>query len=72
VLLDIGLPGMDGFEVAKRLRGDVCPKALLIAISGYGDEESRRHTREAGFDHHLVKPVDFDALLSLLQQPDSV
>ena len=72
VLLDIGLPGMDGYEVANTLAGGVCPEALLIAISGYGDEEARRRTKEAGFDHHLVKPVDFDALLSLLQPPDGV
>ena len=69
VLLDIGLPGMDGYEVAKKLRQDVCPEALLIAISGYGDEEARRRTKEAGFDHHLVKPVDYDALVSLLSVP---
>jgi CheY-like chemotaxis protein len=68
VLLDIGLPGMDGYEVAKKLRREICPDARLIAISGYGDEETRRRTKEAGFDHQLVKPVDFDALISLLNQ----
>jgi len=67
VLLDIGLPGMNGYEVAKRLRDEPCCKtAVIIAVSGYGQDEDRRRSSEAGFDHHLVKPVDFDALTSLL------
>ena len=66
VLLDIGLPGMDGYEVVERLRTEECCKdALIIAVSGYGQEEDRRRSREAGFDHHLVKPVDYDALMTL-------
>lgn len=67
VLLDIGMPQMDGYEVARRMRED--PRltgARLIAISGYGQEEDRQRSREAGFDHHLVKPVDIDVLLDLL------
>jgi PAS domain S-box-containing protein len=67
VLLDIGLPGMDGYEVVKRLRtGECCRDSLIIAVSGYGQPDDLRRSREAGFDHHLVKPVDFDALLRLL------
>jgi CheY-like chemotaxis protein len=67
VLLDIGLPGMDGYEVARKLRQEPCCKAtVIIAVSGYGQEEDRRRSREAGFDHHLVKPVDFDKLISLM------
>jgi CheY-like chemotaxis protein len=67
VLLDIGLPGMDGYEVARRLREDEQSKGLvIIAVSGYGQEDDRRRAREAGFDHHLVKPVDHEALLSVL------
>jgi two-component system CheB/CheR fusion protein len=63
VLLDIGLPGMDGYEVAKRLRaGPPTRDAILVAVTGYGREEDRQRSREAGFDHHLVKPVSFDAL----------
>ena len=63
VLLDIGLPGMDGYEVAAALREDeVLKDAVIIAISGYGQEEDRRRVHAAGFDHHLVKPVDFDSL----------
>ncbi len=67
VLLDIGLPGMDGYEVASRLRReDCCKDAVIIAISGYGQDEDRRRSKEAGFDHHLIKPLDHDALISLL------
>ena len=63
VLLDIGLPGMDGYEVASRLRREECCKdAVIIAVSGYGQEEDRRRSKEAGFDHHLIKPLDHDAL----------
>ncbi len=67
VLLDIGLPGMDGYEVASRLREEECGRdAVIIAISGYGRDEDRRRSKEAGFDHHLTKPVNLDALISLL------
>ncbi|HYE36723.1 chemotaxis protein CheB [Methylocaldum sp.] len=66
-LLDIGLPGMDGYELAKRLRSlPGMEKALLVAISGYGTEEDRRASESAGLDCHLVKPVDPDALERLL------
>ena len=71
VLLDIGLPGMDGYQVAGQLRREGGPKAaLIIAVTGYGQEEDRRRSLEAGFDHHLVKPLDFDELLSLLARPE--
>jgi signal transduction histidine kinase/ActR/RegA family two-component response regulator len=67
VLCDLGLPEMDGFQVAAALRKDPALAALrLIAISGYGQEEDQRHCREAGFDLHLVKPVDFQALIQAL------
>lgn len=65
VLLDIGLPGMDGYEVARRLR-QVLPDAVLAAMTGWGGEEDRRRCQEAGFDHHLLKPVDMDALGEVL------
>jgi PAS domain S-box-containing protein len=69
VLLDIGLPGIDGYEVARRLREDErCRSSVIIAVSGYGQEEDRRRAREAGFDHHLVKPIDHDALISVLSK----
>lgn len=71
-LLDIGLPGMNGYEVAKRLRGlTEIQRISLVAISGYGQDDDRRRSREAGFDDHLVKPVPFDVLeqrLAKLQQ----
>jgi CheY-like chemotaxis protein len=66
VLLDIGLPGMDGYEVVRRLRAEECCKdSLFIAVSGYGQPEDLRRSKEVGFDHHLVKPVDYDALMTL-------
>ncbi|MGH8666923.1 MAG: response regulator [Burkholderiales bacterium] len=67
VLLDIGMPGMLGYEVARRLRSlDETGKAMLIAVTGYGRESDVAKAIAAGFDHHLVKPVDFDKLRSLL------
>jgi len=69
VLLDIGMPGMDGNEVARRLRaGARDPAPVLIAVTGWGQERDLRRAREAGFDHHLVKPVDLGALRALLEQ----
>lgn len=67
VFLDIGLPGMDGYEVAARLRELPHAKgAVLIAITGYGQDDDRQRSRRAGIDHHLVKPVAPDALRSLI------
>jgi signal transduction histidine kinase/integral membrane sensor domain MASE1/CheY-like chemotaxis protein len=67
VLLDIGLPGLDGFEVARQLRKQADEDGtLLVALSGYGQETDRRRAREAGIDHHLVKPVAFDDLAQIL------
>jgi signal transduction histidine kinase/CheY-like chemotaxis protein len=67
ILMDLGMPGMDGCEVARLIRQDPEYKnVLLIAMTGWGQEEDRRRSREAGFDHHLVKPVDLSALQALL------
>jgi len=66
VLLDLGLPGMDGFEVARRLRADPDFGAVMVAVSGYGRDEDRRLSRDAGMKHHFVKPIDFPALRALL------
>lgn len=68
VFLDIGLPGMDGYEVARRLRAEPALEGvLLIAMTGYGREEDVRQAMESGFNHHLVKPIDFAALEALLR-----
>jgi CheY-like chemotaxis protein len=67
VLLDIGLPDLDGYEVAKRLR--LLPEtqdAILIALTGYGRAEDRERSQSAGFNHHLLKPVNLETLLALL------
>jgi PAS domain S-box-containing protein len=66
VLLDLGLPGIDGFEVARRLREEHDGELKIVAQTGWGQEEDRRRTREAGFDAHLAKPVDLAALQQLL------
>jgi PAS domain S-box-containing protein len=67
VLLDIGMPGMDGYEVARRLRQQSgMGNAVLVALTGWGQEEDRRKSKEAGFDHHLVKPMGLKELQSLL------
>jgi two-component system CheB/CheR fusion protein len=66
-ILDVGLPEMDGYEVARRLRADPRHASMfLIALTGYGQATDRAASREAGFDEHLVKPVDVDELLHLL------
>jgi PAS domain S-box-containing protein len=67
LFLDIGLPGMNGYELARTLRDEGFERETLVAVSGYGQPEDRRRSREAGFDHHLVKPVDQAALVSALQ-----
>jgi CheY-like chemotaxis protein len=66
VLLDIGLPDLNGYDVARRLKADPrLPAMTLVAITAYGSEAHRRQAIAAGFDHFLVKPVDFSLLLSL-------
>jgi len=66
-LLDIGLPGMSGHDAARRIRAEQWGEGmLLIALSGWGQEDDLRKSKEAGFDHHFVKPVDLEALTALL------
>jgi PAS domain S-box-containing protein len=67
-LVDLGLPVLDGFQVARRIRQEHPTRPLLIALSGYGREEDKQQSKAAGFDHHLVKPVDFRAILSHLME----
>jgi CheY-like chemotaxis protein len=67
VLLDIGLPGLDGYEVARRLREMEAARPLrIIAVTGWGTEADRRRSQEAGFDLHLVKPLDPEELAQVL------
>jgi CheY-like chemotaxis protein len=67
VLLDIGLPEMDGYEVARRMRAGGI-RSTLIALTGYGQAEDKKLARDAGFDGHMTKPVDFDALQLLIER----
>jgi signal transduction histidine kinase len=69
VLLDLGLPRLNGYEVARRIR-EQHPGSLLVAVTGWGEDDVRRRSREAGFDAHLVKPVDLAALAKLLAESD--
>jgi two-component system CheB/CheR fusion protein len=75
VLLDIGLPQMDGYEVAYRLRHAPemahAPRPLIIAMTGYGQEDDRRRSREAGFDHHMVKPLNLPRLAQMVADPSA-
>jgi two-component system CheB/CheR fusion protein len=67
VLLDLGMPGMDGYEVARQLRSDEKLRGLrIVALTGWGQEADRERTRAAGFDHHMTKPVDVHALVAWL------
>ena len=65
-LVDIGLPKVDGYEVARRVREQLGTRPMLIAISGYGRSEDKKRSREAGFDVHLVKPVETTELARVL------
>ncbi len=67
IFLDIGMPGMDGFETARRLRElPATRRATLVALTGRGEPDLRRRAQQAGFDRHLTKPADLDELASLL------
>jgi CheY-like chemotaxis protein len=70
VFLDIGMPGMDGYEVARRIRaGEGGARVMLVAVTGWSQEEDQRRVREAGFDAHLTKPVGVDDLTRVLERP---
>ena len=69
MLLDIGLPVLDGYEVAKRLRGDPAfAGVVLIALTGYGQDADRERSQQAGFDHYFVKPTDPRVLCDVLSR----
>ena len=68
-VLDIGLPGMSGYELAERLQQSEMGKhCRLVALTGYGQEQDRRRSARAGFAHHLVKPVDFERLMNIIER----
>jgi CheY-like chemotaxis protein len=66
-VVDIGLPGMSGYEVARHIRDNGSPAPLLIALTGYGQAEDLDRSREAGFDHHFVKPADFKEIKQVIE-----
>jgi PAS domain S-box-containing protein len=71
VLLDIGLPRLNGYEACRRIRSQVSGASIvIIALTGWGQEEDRRKSREAGFDHHMIKPIDYDALKDWLARQE--
>jgi CheY-like chemotaxis protein len=66
IVMDLGMPGMDGYEAARRIRNQPGAKeVLMIALTGWGQSDARQRTIEAGFDHHLIKPVNFDEIRQL-------
>ncbi len=69
-ILDIGMPDMNGYDVAERIRHEAWGKELtLIAVTGWGQDADKRRALAAGFDHHLTKPVEFEKLKQLIDQP---
>jgi CheY-like chemotaxis protein len=68
ILLDIGLPKLNGYEVCRALRQQGLEKELLVAVTGYGQESDRRLSQDAGFDRHLVKPIGMPVIRELLAQ----
>jgi signal transduction histidine kinase/ActR/RegA family two-component response regulator len=69
ILLDIGLPHLNGYDVCRRIRTQPWGDMMIVALTGWGQDEDRQKSREAGFDHHLVKPIGYAALMQLLSEP---
>lgn len=67
VVLDIGMPGLNGYEVAQRIRAEEKSHTVLVAVTGWGQEGDKKRAKEAGFDHHLTKPIDPHAIAKILQ-----
>ena len=73
MLLDLGMPTLNGYETANRIRAEQWGKdVILVAITGWGQKRDRDRTTAAGFDHHLVKPVEIDAIRAILGQLESL
>jgi len=69
VLMDLGMPRVSGYEAARRIRAESWGnETFLVALTGWGTDDDRRRTQEAGFDRHLVKPVDPDALMRIIAE----
>jgi CheY-like chemotaxis protein len=66
VFLDIGMPRMDGYEAARRIRDELGPQVVLVALTGWGQDEDKRRSHQAGFDYHLTKPPDPEVLERLI------
>ena len=69
ILLDLGLPSIDGYQVARNLRQEGFKDIVIIALSGYGQEEDRRRSQEAGMNYHVTKPADVKTISNLIAQP---
>ena len=68
VFLDVGMPGRSGYEVARALREGATPGLTIVAVTGWGQPEDRHRTLSAGFDHHLVKPPDIQAIIDICRE----
>jgi CheY-like chemotaxis protein len=68
VLLDIGMPKLSGYDVAKRIRESRGTAVLIVAITGWGQDDDRQRARDAGFNYHFTKPVDFEMLLDIIDR----
>ena len=68
VLLDIGMPKLSGYDVARRIRDARGASVLIVAITGWGQEDDRQRARDAGINHHFTKPVDFESLLDMIDR----
>ena len=71
VLLDIGLPGLNGYEAARRMRSQGTSRPTLVAVTGWGQQQDRLRAAQAGFDMHLTKPVDPAVIMALARNPDT-
>src|SRR6185437_11678828 len=71
-VIDVGLPGLDGYEIARQFRAEPdSHRVMLVALTGYGTPEARELSRQAGFDHHLIKPVNTEALQEIMRADGS-